>query len=85
MKKLDKETKYKIGKILSAIVMVSFVAPLGFLVYKIATTSNDLNEADVAGRVKSDYILMLLECVLGIFAMMLPRNNHKKVKTGNSR
>lgn len=72
MKKINQETKKKIGRIFSAVVMISFVAPLGFLIYKIATTSNVLEEASADGRVRSDYVLMLLECVLGIFAMILP-------------
>jgi hypothetical protein len=76
--KMEKKMKYNIGKILSAIVMISFIAPLGFLIYKIATTSNVITEASIDERVKSDYILMLLECVLGIFAMMLPSILTKK-------
>ena len=80
MKKIKEETKIKIGKILSAIVMISFVAPLGFLLYKIATTSNVITESAVDGRVKSDYILMLLECILGIFALTLPSILSKKFR-----
>lgn len=80
MKKIDSETKKKIGKILSALVMISFIAPIGFLSYKIATTSNVISEASADGRVKSDYILMLLECILGIFAMLLPGLLTKKFR-----
>lgn len=80
MKKIDAETKKKIGKIFSAVVMISFVAPIGFLIYKIATTPNVLAEASADERVKSDYILMLLECVLGIFAMLLPSMLTKKFR-----
>lgn len=80
MRKLEEETKYKIGKILSAIVMISFVAPLVFLVYKIATTSNVVSESSIDGRVKSDYILMFLECILGIFALTLPGILTKKFR-----
>ena len=72
MKKWTEDTKEKIGKILSAVVMISFIAPIGFLLFKIATTSNIISEADVAGRVRSDYVLMFLECILGVFSMMLP-------------
>ena len=80
MKKINPETKKKIGKIFSAVVMISFIAPLGFLIYKIATTSNVLEEASVDGRVRSDYVLMLLECILGIFAMLLPGILRKKFR-----
>lgn len=80
MKKIKEETKHKIGKIFSASVMISFVAPIAFLVYKIVTTSNILSEAEIDGRVRSDYVLMLLECVLGVFAMLLPGMLTKKFK-----
>ena len=72
MKKLKEETKQKIGEILTIAVMMSFIAPLGFLIYRIVTTSNVIDENSVDGRVRSDYILMLLECILGIFAIVLP-------------
>ncbi len=77
---MTEETKDKIGRIFSAIVMISFIAPIGFLLYKMVTTSNVLTESDIDGRVRSDYILMFLECVLGVFAMMLPGMLTKKFK-----
>lgn len=80
MKKISEQTKQKISKILTIIVMISFIAPLGFLVYKIATTSNVLDENSVDGRVRSDYVLMLLECILGIFAIILPSMLTRKFK-----
>lgn len=80
MKKITMETKQKMGKFLSTAVMISFVAPIGFLVFQIATTSNVFSEADVDGRVKSDYVLMLLECILGIFALLLPGMLTKKFR-----
>ena len=78
MEKIKKDTKYSMGKILGALVLISFIAPIGFLIYKIATTSNVMSEVTGDGRVKSDYILMLLECILGIFAMALPSMLTKK-------
>lgn len=76
--KLNEETRSKVAKILGALVMISFIAPIGFLIFKVATTSNVVSEASTDGRVKSDYILMLLECILGIFAMILPSMLTKK-------
>ena len=80
MKKLKEETKQKIGKVLTIAVMMSFIAPLGFLIYRIVTTSNVIDENSVDGRVRSDYILMLLECILGIFAIVLPSILTKKFR-----
>ena len=80
MKKISEQTKQKVGNILTIVVMMSFIAPIGFLVYKIVTTSNIIDENSADGRVRSDYILMLLECILGIFAIALPSMLTKKFK-----
>lgn len=77
---INPKTKNKIGKTFSILVMMSFIAPIAFLVYKIGTTTNDIELAGEEGRVKSDYILMLLQCILGIFAMLLPGMLTKKFK-----
>lgn len=80
MKKVLKKVRKNIGKIFEIIVLISFIAPLAFLIYKIATTSNVLSEADIDGRVKSDYILMFLECILGIIAVILPNSLKEKFR-----
>lgn len=67
-------------KIISIIVLVSFIAPLGFLSYKICTTSNELLPNNPDGRVKSDYVLMLVQCLIGIVALGLPSLITKKFK-----
>ncbi len=80
MKKFLENAKSNMGKILGTLVLISFIAPIGFLIYKIATTSNMVTQNTVVDRVRSDYILMLLECILGIFAMALPSMLTKKFK-----
>ena len=77
---MKNEVKEKIGKTFSTLVLISFIAPIGFLIYKISTTSNILSEANIDGRVKSDYVLMLLQCIIGIFAMFLPSMLSKRFK-----
>ncbi len=67
-------------KIISRFVFFSFTIPIGYVVYKIATTSNAVIINDPENRVKSDYILMLVQCLLGIFAMGLPGMITKKFK-----
>ena len=67
-------------KILSIIVLTSFIAPIGFLTFKICTTSNDIVMADFNGRVISDYVLMLLQCIIGIIAMWIPSILTRKFK-----
>ena len=72
MKKLNPELKQKIVKFLSTAVMISFIVPIVFCIYQIINTSNSINEADIDDRVRNDYVLMLLECLVGLFAMLLP-------------
>jgi uncharacterized membrane protein YjdF len=67
-------------KILAALVLFSFIAPIGFLIYKISTTTNDVIPNSGEVRVRSDYVLMLLQCVLGIIAMAIPSVLQKKFK-----
>lgn len=67
-------------KIISWSVLISFIAPIGYLAYRIVTTTNDVipNSEDV--RVRSDYVLMLLQCLLGILAMCIPSVLRKKFR-----
>lgn len=65
-------------KIISIFVMASFIIPIGFLSYKIATTTNDIVPGSEEIRVRSDYVLMLLQCLLGIVAMGIPSYLNKK-------
>lgn len=67
-------------KIISIIVMVSFIAPIGFLSYKIATTTNEIIPGTAEIRVQSDYVLMLLQCLLGVIAMGIPGYLNKKFR-----
>lgn len=67
-------------KIISIFVLLSFVIPIGYLIYKIATTSNVIVPNDPDSRVRGDYVLMLIQCLLGIFAMGLPSMISKRFK-----
>ncbi|MGN0479575.1 MAG: hypothetical protein ACI4GO_09085 [Hominenteromicrobium sp.] len=49
-------------------VLISFIAPLGYLVWRIAVGG----PADDVGRGRQDYVLMLLQCLLGIAAILVP-------------
>lgn len=73
-----KERDWK--KIISRFVFFSFVIPIGYLAYKIATTSNTVVFNDPENRVRSDYVLMFIQCLLGIFAMGLPGMISKRFK-----
>lgn len=72
--------KKDIKEIISKFVFASFVIPLGFIVYRIITApvNNDLHVANI--KVKSDYVLMLIQCLLGIVALFIPKMLSKKSK-----
>lgn len=72
--------KEKIKKIITNLVLFSFVISLGFVVFKIITSpvNNDLHLENV--KVKSDYVLMFIQCLLGIFALFIPNLITKKSK-----
>lgn len=74
MKKRD--WKSIIGKI----VLISFIAPMIFIIYKIIVSPTSNTENIEGVRIKTDYILMLSQCVLGVIAFFLPNILSKKLK-----
>lgn len=74
MKKRD--WKSIIGKI----VLISFIAPMVFIIYKIIVSPTTNTENIEGLRVKTDYILMLTQCILGVIAFFLPNIISKKTK-----
>lgn len=49
-------------------VLLSFILPLGYLVVRIVSHDGGTEEV----RSREDYVLMLLQCLLGIAAIVLP-------------
>jgi len=80
MRKQKIKNKKNLKEIIAKIVFISFVIPLGYIVYKIITSpvSNDLHVENI--KVKSDYVLMLIQCLLGIVALFIPSMISKKWK-----
>ena len=76
MKKTENK-KRDWNKILSIFVLISLVASTIFVVVMIITSPDKISTSH---RTKSDYILMLLQCLLGIGAMFLPSIVEKKLK-----
>ena len=71
MKKKGRK-KRDLREIITKFVLISFIIPLGFIIYKIVVSpsSNDLGVSNI--KVKSDYVLMLIQCLLGIVAIFIP-------------
>lgn len=66
-------------RVFNDFVFVTLVASLVFVIIAMINAPTLENRADPFQRVKGDYILMLAQCVLGIFAMMLPGFLKKKI------
>ena len=67
----------RITRIAYIFVLVSFVIPIGYLVYRIAVTPAVV---PVEERTRADYLLMLLECVLGVVVIHLPSVLEKRFR-----
>ncbi len=53
-------------------VFVTFIVSIAYTVVRIATAPTVAPVSEIAVRVKGDYVLMLVQCVFGALAMMLP-------------
>lgn len=68
----------RVNRIIFWAVLISFAAPIGFLIMRLASLGEDGVGPD--GRTYADYSLMLLQCLLGIAAMFLPSFLAKKLQ-----
>ena len=75
-----KKSKINWQKILSYFVLITLVYTIIFLVFAInkAPTPTNANEPFI--RIKSDYALMLSQCILGVIALLLPGMLEHKLK-----
>ena len=64
---LKESTKYKLRQILYYVVLVSFLLPIVYLTVLIA-----IYNPETATRPRSDYSLMLVQCVLGVLVIHIP-------------
>ncbi len=69
----------KTKKAIGIFVLASFIVPIAFLIYRIVVSTNGLPENPYQ-RTRSDYVLMLVQCILGIVALILPSVISKKYK-----
>lgn len=61
----------KLKNVLGLWVLISFLIPIIYLVFKIISTDSNA-VIDDTQRTVSDYVLMLIQCLLGIVAMIIP-------------
>lgn len=67
-------------ELIGKFVLISFIAPMAFIIYKIIVSPTSNTENIEGLRVKTDYILMLTQCILGVVALFLPNIISKKTK-----
>lgn len=77
--KQKKRKKFTIGKLISLTVFFSLILSIVFVVVMLCLSEEKVLYESY-GRTKSDYVLMLLQCVLGLIAMLLPSIFAKKWK-----
>ena len=76
-----KEKKKRDWKsIIGITVLISFIAPIAFIIYKIIVSPTTNVEQIEGVRVKTDYILMLTQFVLCVISFFLPNMLSKKLK-----
>ena len=71
--------KYINEKFLIGSVFVTLIASTVFLIVAIVIAPTTANDDNPLVRIKGDYALMLLQCILGVFAMMLPGILKKRI------
>lgn len=70
---MNEVKKEKLEKIFSICVLVSFVVPIIFLIFRIIVEPMEGTMFYETERTRSDYMLMLIQCLLGAFALVLPK------------
>ena len=60
----------KATQLIYAFVMLSFILPIGYLIWRIAAWDEAFAES--VERTRADYVLMLIQCLLGMVVIHLP-------------
>lgn len=77
---MNEVKKEKLSRIVSFAVLISFTVPIVFLIYHIIVAPVEIPNSGILVRTKSDYVLMLIQCVLGVGALVLPKFIIRKYK-----
>ena len=69
---MQENKKAKIAKITGIVLLISLVLSVGYALVRFILAPAEIMSGDVHQKVKSDYLLMLTQCLLGLLVMMLP-------------
>lgn len=72
MKNINYRKKITWKAIVGVILFISLTLSIIFTIVKIITTPEEIVDPNIQARVKSDYVLMLIQCILGVVVMMIP-------------
>ncbi|RHW32062.1 hypothetical protein D1B33_17120 [Lysinibacillus yapensis] len=68
----NKKKKMNWKKIMEAFLLITLILSIIYIIFKIIYAPTDAESSDTYTKVKSDYTLMLIQCVLGIVIMRIP-------------
>lgn len=71
-RKNQKRIKTNWRKILGIFLLTTLILSIIYSIVQIILTPSEISEGDRYGNVRSDYVLMLIQCVLGVVVMMIP-------------
>ena len=70
---MEKQERFgRATRIISGILIFSLLLSIGFCVLRLIQAPEELPAGANSGKVKSDYLLMLIQCVLGVVVWTLP-------------
>lgn len=72
MKNFNYKKKITWKAIVGVILFISLTLSIIFTIVKIIITPEEIVDPNTQARVKSDYVLMLIQCMLGVVVMMIP-------------
>lgn len=66
-------------KVINGFVMISLITAIPIVAILMILAPSEPNPSLPFKRLKTDYILMFLQCVVGVFAMLLPKFLHERI------
>ena len=73
-------TKQKVKRIIGIVLHVSLLLSVIYAMTMFILAPSEIAEGQPYQKVKSDYLLMVTQCVLGLFVMLLPTFIHRRLK-----
>jgi hypothetical protein len=70
--KITKKIKFDWEKITGGFLLITLIVSIVYAAIHIAISSSDPSSFEIHKKLRSDYVLMLLQCVLGLVVMAIP-------------